>query len=110
VTALAAAWLWRRRRRDVGFVRAALAIDAGAGLHRLPASATGWHEARRPGAELRCEAAWSFGPWQFVRVRADGERQSETLAFDRRRCQVDDWAALQRALVRARRRPIGQDR
>ncbi|MET0509417.1 MAG: hypothetical protein ABWZ78_14755 [Burkholderiaceae bacterium] len=110
VTALAAVGLWRRGRRDDGCERPALAIDAGAGLHRLATSGTGWRDAGRRGAELRCEAAWCFGPWQFVRVRADGDRQAEVLAFDRRQCGVDDWAALQRALVRARRRPRVQAR
>ena len=92
-----------RRRPVAGQAGAAapevLGIDSAAALYRGPADAVALEAVDTAGL-----GAWRVGPWQFIRLRA-GQERPRLLAFDRRRIDPPAWAALQRALVRARRRP-----
>lgn len=95
------AWIpWRSgARAAAGTV---LGIDSSATLYRAGAE---------PGTVVPIETAglgaWRIGPWQFIRFSGTGPGP-RVLAFDRRRIDAAAWAALQRALVRARRhRPDG---
>lgn len=108
--------IWYRRRPRVA-VAARLVIDGAAGLHVVagpPGTAAGPDQqageqagrAQDTGEAARCAGAWRCGSWQFVRLAPKAGPDTLTLAFDRRRCDPDDWAALQRALVRARRKPV----
>lgn len=108
--------IWYRRRPRVA-APAGLVVDGAAGLHLVPAvpvtaagpgrqAGRGGNEGEGEGEAARCAGAWRLGSWQFVRLAPEAGRATLTLAFDRRRCDPDDWAALQRALVRARRKPL----
>ena len=87
-----------RRKAAAGTL---LGIDASASLHRLAAD-TG----TAVPVDTVALGAWRIGPWQFIRLRA-GQPGPQVLAFDQRRTEPAAWAALQRALVRARRHPVG---
>ena len=79
-------------------VQAVLGIDSSATLYRVPVDAGALEPVDTTGL-----GSWRLGPWQFVHFR--GRRAGPRfLAFDRRRADPLAWAALQRALVRARRR------
>lgn len=81
----------RGRSRQIG-------IDGAAGLHLADSPGAAFEPVLPAGL-----GAWRIGPWQFVRCgRAGGQMQ--VLAFDRRGLDVEAWAALQRGLVKARRR------
>ena len=79
--------------------REVLGIDSAAVLYRGPAGADALEA-----VDIAGLGAWRVGPWQFIRFRG-GQAGPRLLAFDRRRIDPPAWAALQRALVRARRRP-----
>jgi len=79
-------------------VQAVVGIDSSATLYRGPVDAGALEPVDTTGL-----GSWRVGPWQFVHFR--GRRAGPRfLAFDRRRADPLAWAALQRALVRARRR------
>ena len=90
------------RRRGAG--GSVVGIDSSAALYRIDAG---------PGTVVPIDtaglAAWRIGPWQFIRLGAGGPGP-RVLAFDRRRVEASAWAALQRALVRARRHPSASHR
>lgn len=88
----------RRIATDGRTVQAVLGIDSSAALYLGPADAGTLEPVDTSGL-----GSWRVGPWQFVhfRGRPAGPR---FLAFDSRRTEPLAWAALQRALVRARRR------
>lgn len=103
-------------------VEAVVGIDSSAALYRglrlscQPVGADGLPGADGPTGGLPLASAleavdpagvtaWRVGPWQFVRF-GDQALGKRVLAFDRRRVEPQAWAALQRALVRSRRRAM----
>ena len=90
---------WRRDARSAAGT--VLGIDSSATLYRV-----GTDPDTVVPVDTSRLGAWQVGPWQFIRFR-DDRSGSQVLAFDRRHHDGPAWAALQRALVRARRHPAG---